>query len=67
MKPKETLARFAAFLGIDLQDCVALAPNHEELKVVVAPWIEAPDANVDWPAPVRATLEDLQRRLGRGV
>ena len=52
--------------AIDLQDCIALAPNHEELKVV-APWVEAQDANVDWPAHVRATLDDLQRRLGRGV
>ena len=52
--------------GIDLQDCIALAPNHEELKVVT-PWVEAQDANVDWPAHVRDTLEDLRRRLGRGV
>ncbi len=52
--------------GIDLPDCIALAPNQEELNFVT-PWVEAQDANVDWPAHVRATLEDLQRRLGRGV
>ena len=104
MKPKETLARFDAFLAkhglpfeaiavggaalglLDVisretRDCDILHPelskeirdaaaefaaHHEELKLVT-PWVEAQDANIDRPAHVRATFEDLQRRLGRGV
>jgi len=34
---------------------------------LVGPWVEVQDANADWPAHVRATLEDLQQRLDRGV
>jgi len=33
----------------------------------VAPWLEAQDANPDWPAHSRATLDDLRRRLGHGL
>jgi len=52
--------------GIDLLDCVALAPSSEELAQL-SPWVERQDANADWPAHVRATLADLERRLRRGV
>ncbi|MDD5306950.1 MAG: DUF6036 family nucleotidyltransferase [Deltaproteobacteria bacterium] len=52
--------------GIDLADCLALAPKPAEL-VEIAPWLEAQDANPDWPAHTRATLGDLCRRLGHGV
>jgi Nucleotidyltransferase of unknown function (DUF6036) len=52
--------------GIDLGDCVALAPNPEELSSI-RPWLEFQDANPEWPEPVRATLADLGRRLGHGV
>jgi hypothetical protein len=49
--------------GIDLGDCLALAPTASELATVL-PWLEQQDANPDWPAHVRATLTDLGRRLG---
>jgi hypothetical protein len=52
--------------GIDLGDCVALAPNDDELKTIL-PWLEQQDANPDWPAHVRDVLADLGRRLGHGV
>lgn len=52
--------------GIDLQDCVALAPTAEELSSI-RPWLERQDGNVDWPAHVRAMLDDLRRRLNHGV
>ncbi len=52
--------------GTDLPDCVALAPTREELQVAL-PWLELQDGNVDWPAHVRATLDELSRRLGHGV
>lgn len=52
--------------GIDLQDCVALAPTAEELRDIL-PWLEQQDAHYEWPAHVRATLEDLGRRLKHGV
>jgi len=52
--------------GTDLADCVALAPIAEEIDEAL-PWLAAQDANPDWPAHVRATLTDLQRRLGHGV
>ncbi len=52
--------------GIDLGDCIALAPTTDELAKVLA-WLELQDANPDWPAHVRATLVDLRRRLGHGI
>ena len=52
--------------GIDLRDCIALAPSVNELESVL-PWLERQDANPDWPAHVRATIADLRRRLGHGI
>lgn len=51
--------------GLDLPDCVALAPTAEELDSL-REWLEDRDANPDWPAHVRATLQDLGERLGYG-
>jgi hypothetical protein len=52
--------------GIDLGDCLALAPTSPELAAIL-PWLEQQDINPDWPAHVRATMEDLRRRLGHGI
>lgn len=52
--------------GIDLQDCVALAPTKEELEEI-RPWLEYQDANPDWPAHTRTIIEDLKQRLDYGV
>jgi hypothetical protein len=52
--------------GLDLLDCVALAPTPDELAVIL-PWLERQDANPDWPAHVRATLADVAKRLGHAV
>lgn len=52
--------------GTDLPDCIALAPTAEEL-VECIPWLELQDGNELWPAHVRATIDDLARRLGHGV
>jgi hypothetical protein len=52
--------------GIDLGDCLALAPKINELENVL-PWLERQDANPDWPDHVRATIADLRRRLGHGI
>ncbi len=52
--------------ALDLADCIALAPTAGELAAL-SEWVEHQDANPDWPAHVRATLEDLGRRLGHGV
>jgi hypothetical protein len=52
--------------GLDLPDCIALAPTAAELELV-RPWLEAQDINPDWPEHVRATLADVGRRLGHGV
>lgn len=52
--------------GLDLQDCVALAPTAEELHDVT-PWLEQQDGNPDWPTHVRATLDDLRGRQTDGV
>jgi len=49
--------------GLDLGDCLALQPSPEELVQAEA-WIALQDLNPQWPAHVRATLEDLARRLG---
>lgn len=52
--------------GLDLGDCLALAPAAEELAAIL-PWLELQDGNPDWPAHVGATLADLGGRLGHGV
>jgi hypothetical protein len=52
--------------ALDLADCVALAPTPAELHELTG-WVEDQDANPDWPAHVRATLDDLARRLGHAV
>ena len=52
--------------GIDLRDCIALAPSVNEMEKVL-PWLEQQDANPDWPAHVRATIADLRKRLGHGI
>ena len=52
--------------GLDLADCLALAPTAGELAALL-PWIEQQDLNPDWPVHVRATLEDLGKRLGHAV
>jgi hypothetical protein len=52
--------------GLDLADCLALAPAADELAALL-PWLEEQDLNRDWPAHVRATLADLGKRLGHAV
>ena len=52
--------------GTDLPDCIALAPTDEEIAECM-PWLESQDGNALWPAHARATIADLERRLGRGV
>lgn len=52
--------------ALDLADCIALAPSPEELGSLHR-WIEERDANPDWPEHVRATLDDLARKLGHGA
>jgi hypothetical protein len=52
--------------GLDLPDCIALAPTPEELEEIL-PWLTRQDLNPDWPAHVRTTLADLGRRLGHAV
>ena len=49
--------------GLDLADCLAMAPTLAELAEATA-WLEPQDLNPLWPAHVRATLDDLVRRLG---
>jgi hypothetical protein len=49
--------------GTDLGDCIALAPTADELREAL-PWLEYQDANPDWPAHVRVSLNDLAGRLG---
>lgn len=52
--------------GIDIHDCVAMAPTTEELYEIM-PWLEAQDGNPGWPDHVRETIGDLRRRLGHAV
>jgi hypothetical protein len=52
--------------GIDLLDCVELAPTLAELEEAVI-WLAEQDANPDWPAHVRATIADLSQRLDHGL
>jgi len=52
--------------GIDLDDCVALAPTSDELENVLT-WLQLQDANPDWPAHVRTTIADVAKRISHGV
>ena len=52
--------------GLDLGDCLALAPAADELGSIL-PWLEQQDGHPGWPAHARETLADLGRRLGHGV
>ncbi len=52
--------------GTDLSDCLALAPNADEVDDAET-WVIEQDTNPLWPNHVRATLEDLRRRLGHAV
>jgi len=52
--------------GTDLSDCLALTPTSQELAESEA-WLTERDANPMWPDHVRATLDDLRRRLGHGL
>ena len=67
-RPELLLSKLFALCdrGLDLGDCLALAPSAEELARSKA-WIAAQDLHPDWPTHVRATLEDLARRLGHGL
>lgn len=67
-RPDMLLAKLWALCdrGLDLPDCMALAPTPEELKEAAA-WIATQDLNPDWPAHMEETLQDLARRLGHGV
>jgi hypothetical protein len=51
--------------GIDLPDCLALAPTDDELQEI-RPGLAERDANPDWPTHVSDTLADLRQRLGHG-
>ena len=52
--------------GTDLGDCLALAPSADELDEA-EPWVKEQDANPLWLEHVRATLNDLRRRLDHGL
>jgi hypothetical protein len=52
--------------GIDLADCIALAPTPDELATIL-PWLEQQDANPDWPGHAGAVVADVARRLGHAV
>ena len=52
--------------GIDLPDCLALAPSAAEIDEI-RPWLEQQDANPGWPEYVRATLDDLRARIADGL
>jgi hypothetical protein len=52
--------------GLDLGDCLALAPTADELRAIL-PWLEQQGGHPGWPAHVQTTLADLGRRLGDGV
>lgn len=52
--------------GLDLADCIALAPTAAELSTARA-WIATQDANPDWPEHVGQTLADLGERVGHGL
>ncbi len=50
----------------DLTDCLALQPTMAELEAAVA-WLVPQDLHPGWPHHVRATIDDLARRLGHGL
>ncbi len=52
--------------GIDIGDCVALAPTPEELDDA-EPWLAQRDAHPGWRDHVSQTLEELRGRLGHGI
>ncbi len=52
--------------ALDLPDCLALNPTAAELDEI-EPWLSEQDTNPGWPDHVQGTLEDLKRRLGRGL
>jgi hypothetical protein len=52
--------------GIDLDDCIALAPTCDELENVLT-WLQLQDANPDWPAHVCTTIADVAKRISHGV
>jgi hypothetical protein len=52
--------------GIDIGDCIAMAPSPTELKEIL-PCLEERDGNPLWPNHVREVVEDLRKRLGHGV
>jgi hypothetical protein len=52
--------------GIDIGDCIALAPTADELRAI-APWLVARDGNPLWPEHVAARLASLAQRLGHAV
>ena len=52
--------------GLDLGDCLALAPAADELGAIM-PWLEQQDGHPEWPAHVRITPVDHARRLDHAV
>jgi hypothetical protein len=50
----------------DIDDCIALAPSTEELKICL-PWVQERDANPHWPEHVRVSLNSLARELGHDL
>lgn len=67
-RPELLLSKLFALCdrGLDLPDCLALQPSATELARAEI-WIEAQDLNPEWPAHVRAALQNLGRRLGHGL
>lgn len=67
-RPELLLAKLFALCdrGLDLPDCIALAPTPVEL-VEARLWVSVQDLNPDWPAHVEATFRGLARRLGHGL
>jgi hypothetical protein len=52
--------------GIDIDDCLALAPRADELRTI-APWLAERDGNPLWPEHVAVRLANLAKRLGHAV
>ncbi len=52
--------------GTDLPDCIALNPTQQEL-VEAEDWVAFQDTNEGWPNHVRATFDELHRRLHHGL
>lgn len=52
--------------GLDIGDCIALRPSQDELNEAIS-WVADQDSNPDWPGHVRATFDDLRRRLDHGL